>query len=170
MAFLLDCWFFCLWGTGGGIEDNFSPQSPTKLNATASHLPVHFPHFFADWCLEDTRSQSDKNRSGIERRASFPSYDGVLWAKTESSARTTEKILFVTDTAAEQLGAPCTLRFIRAINSKNTIVDTAFNLLPVDPQGIGDLAFLPTEWFILSRRQDKSCLVRSGSRRRWLIP
>ena len=27
--------------------------------------------------------------------SSFPSYDGVSWAKTESASRTTEKMLFV---------------------------------------------------------------------------
>jgi hypothetical protein len=37
----------------------------------------------------------------IKRRASFPSYDDVLWAKTESSTRTTEKMLFVLTTTEE---------------------------------------------------------------------
>ena len=48
----------------------------------------------------------------------------------------------ITDTAAEQLGAPLYFAFHSGRPFQNAIVDTAFNLLPIDPQGIGDLAFL----------------------------
>ena len=30
MSFLFDCWFFCLWGTGGALWYNTSPRNPIK--------------------------------------------------------------------------------------------------------------------------------------------
>ncbi len=66
-------------------------------------------------------------------------------ASTQPQSTTAAQLDAVASTAAEQLGTPLHLAFHSGRQCQNAMVDMAFNLLPVDPHGIGDLAFLPAE-------------------------
>ena len=66
-------------------------------------------------------------------------------ASTRPQSTTAAQLDAVTGTAAEQLDASLQPAFHAGCQLQNAMVDTAFNLLPVDPQGIDDLVLLPAD-------------------------
>src|SRR5918999_5786689 len=61
------------------------PRSPEFLRP---HAMIQYPY------------QTKAIVHAAQFNSSFPSYDGVSWAKTESASRTTEKMLFVVTAAS----------------------------------------------------------------------